>query len=180
MRGIVELDDAYLGGETSGGKRGRGAARKTAFLAEAQVSAEGRTERLRLSPMGGFRRWAVEVWTQRQLQPAMVVRSDGLRCFRGVQAAGCEHKPRITRGGKGSCVTPGLRWFNTLLGNVKRVIDGTYHACAPPYAGRYLAEFAYRFNRLYQLADLVPRLAYVAVRTPPLPYRLLTLAGTAG
>ena len=73
-----------------------GAAGKTAFLAAAQASAEGRTERLRLSPMGGFRRWAVEVWTQRQLQPAMVVRSDGLRCFRGVQAAGCEHQPRIT------------------------------------------------------------------------------------
>lgn len=47
-------------------------------------------------------------------------------------------------------------------------------------AVRYLAEFAYRFNRRYQLADLVPRLDYVAVRTPPLPYRLLTLAGTAG
>ena len=39
---------------------------------------------------------------------------------------------------------------------------------------------AYRFNRRYVLADLVPRLVYVAVRTPPLPDRLLTLAGTAG
>ena len=104
LRGIVEIDDAYLGGETSGGKRGRGAARKT----------------------------------------------------------------------------PVLSWVNTLLGNVKRAIDGTYHACEARYAGRYLAEFAYRFNRRYELADLVPRLVYVAVRTPPLPDRLLTLAGTAG
>ena len=38
----------------------------------------------------------------------------------------------------------------------------------------------YRFNRRYELADLVPRLVYVAARTPPLPERLLTLAGTAG
>ncbi len=45
--------------------------------------------------------------------------------------------------------------------------------------GRYLAEFAYRFKRRYQLADLVPRLAYIAARTPPLPHRLLILAGTA-
>ena len=70
--------------------------------------------------------------------------------------------------------------MNTLLGNVKRAIDGTCHACAPQYAGRYLAACAYRFNRRYQLPDLVSRLAYVAVRTPPLSYRLLTLAGTAG
>ncbi len=94
-----------------------------------------------------------------------------------MQAARCTHQPRVTGGGKGSCETPGLIWVNTLLGNVKRAMDGTYHACAARYAGRYLAEFAYRFNRRYQLADLVPRLAYVAVRTPPLPYRLLTLAG---
>ena len=46
--------------------------------------------------------------------------------------------------------------------------------------GRYLAEFAYRFNRRYQLVDLVPRLAYVPVRTAPLPYRLLTVAGANG
>ena len=94
-----------------------------------------------------------------------------------MQAARCTHQPRVTGGGKGSCETPGLIWVNTLLGNVKRAMDGTDHACAARYAGRYLAEFAYRFNRRYQLADLVPRLAYVAVRTPPLPYRLLTLAG---
>ena len=92
-----------------------------------------------------------------------------------MQAAGCEHQPRVTGGGKGSCETPGLTWVNTLLGNVKRVIDGTYHACSSRYSGRYLAEFGYCFNRCHQLVDLVPRLAYVAVRTPPLPYRLLLL-----
>ena len=108
-----------------------------------------------------------------KLMQAMVERSDGLSCFRGVEDAGCEHKPRVTGGGKGSCEMPGLTRVNTLLGNVKRAIDGTYHACDPKYVGRYLAEFAYRFNQRYQLADLVPRLAYVAARTPPLPHRLL-------
>lgn len=70
------------------------------------------------------------------------MRSDGLSCFRGVLAAGCEHQPRVTGGSKGSCETPGMSWLNTLLGNVKRAIDGTYHACSSRYAGRYLAEFA--------------------------------------
>ncbi len=55
LQGTVELDDAYLGGEASGGKRGRGAAGKTPFVAAAQVSEEGRPQRLRLSPVGGFR-----------------------------------------------------------------------------------------------------------------------------
>jgi hypothetical protein len=41
---------------------------------------------------------------------------------------------------------------------------------------RYFAEFEYRFNRRYDLAAMMPRLGYVAVRTPPMPYRLLKLA----
>ena len=45
------------------------------------------------------------------------MRSNGLRRFREVQAAGCEHQPRVTGGDKGSCETPGLSWVNTLLGN---------------------------------------------------------------
>ena len=64
LRGIVEIDDAYLGGETSGGKRGRGAERKTPFVAAAQVSADGRPERLRLSPVAGFRKRALQAWAE--------------------------------------------------------------------------------------------------------------------
>src|SRR5512132_2230918 len=41
---------------------------------------------------------------------------------------------------------------------------------------RYLAEFEYRFNRRYDLAAMLPRLGWAAVRTPPMPYRLLKLA----
>ncbi len=121
----------------------------------------------------------LEAWARQQLRPGTVVRSDGSSRFCGVKQAGCEYQPRATGGGKGSCQTPGMSWVNTLLGNGKRAIDGTDHASDPAYVGRYLAEFAYRFNRRYQLADLVPRLAYAAAYTPPLPRRLLTLADTA-
>lgn len=41
---------------------------------------------------------------------------------------------------------------------------------------RYLAEFCYRFNRRFDLEDMVNRLIYVTLRTPPMPQRLLKLA----
>ena len=44
-----------------------------------------------------------------------------------------------------------------------------------PSAQRYLAEFEYRFNRRFDLPDIIPRLVYVALRTPPMPERLLKL-----
>ena len=43
-------------------------------------------------------------------------------------------------------------------------------------AGRTLAEFEYRFNRRFDLAAMIPRLGYVAARTPPMPYRLVKIA----
>ena len=44
---------------------------------------------------------------------------------------------------------------------------------------RYLAEFEYQFNRRYDLGTMIPRLAFVALRTAPMPYRLLKLADVA-
>ena len=39
--GRVEIDDAYLGGERTGAKRGRGAPGKTPFLAAVETTPEG-------------------------------------------------------------------------------------------------------------------------------------------
>jgi ISXO2 transposase-like protein len=69
-----------------------------------------------------------------------------------------------------------LKWVNTTIGNIKSAITGTYRAIRDKHVPRYLAEFEYRFNRRYDLAAMMPRLAYVALRTPPMPYRLLRLA----
>jgi ISXO2-like transposase domain len=73
-------------------------------------------------------------------------------------------------------LTPAFKWVNTTLGNIKSAITGTYRAIRDKHVPRYLAEFEYRFNRRYDLAAMMPRLGYVAVRTPRMPYRLLKLA----
>jgi hypothetical protein len=44
------------------------------------------------------------------------------------------------------------------------------------HAARYLAEFEYRFNRRYDLGEMIPRLASVALAATPMPYSLLKLA----
>ena len=41
------------------------------------------------------------------------------------------------------------------------------------HAQRYLASFAWRFNRRYQLDSLTERLAYACARTAPHPYRVI-------
>lgn len=180
LGGELQLDDAYWGGERRGGKVGRGAPAKTPFVAAVEIDEDGRPRKMRLTRVVGFRRDAIAKWAARHIQPDSVVTSDGLACFSGVADAGCEHWYVVTGGGPSSAKTPELQWVNTLLGNVKRSIHGTYHAIRPKHLPRYLAEFSYRFNRRFNLAEMLPRLAYVALRTPPMPYRLLKLAETYG
>ncbi len=64
-------------------------------------------------------------------------------------------------------------WVSTALGSLKTALRSSCHPFDAKYAQRCLAEFEYRFNRRCRLADRVPRLAFVALRTPPMPERLL-------
>src|SRR6202007_3005112 len=82
----------------------------------------------------------------------------------------------ITGSGRKAARNPAFKWVNSTLGNIKSAITGTYRNIRDRHVPRYLAEFEYRFNRRYDLATMRPRLGYVAVRTPPMPYRLLKLA----
>ena len=106
--------------------------------------------------------------------------SDGLACFRAVTEAKCEHIPIVTGGGPKSVEKEEFYWVNTMIGNVKNAITGTYHAIDPRHLPRYLAEFCYRFNRRFDLENLFPRFVSIAARTPPMPNRLLSLAESYG
>ena len=64
-----------------------------------------------------------------------------------------------TGGGRAATEARGARWVNIVLSNLKRSIDGAYHAIKQhKYARRYLAEAAYRFNRRFRLPEMLPRL----------------------
>jgi transposase-like protein len=54
LAGRVELDDAYLGGERLGGKRGRGSPGKTPFLTAVETTPEGKPVRLKLCRVPSF------------------------------------------------------------------------------------------------------------------------------
>ncbi len=180
LSGRIELDDAYLGGERSGGKRGRGAAGKTPFVAAVQTTPEGKPVRLKLRRVTGFSGQAIAGFAKRSLEPHSTVVSDGFHCFASVKQAGCSHQVIKTGSGAAAARTPAFKWVNTALGNIKSAITGTYRSINRKHVPRYLAEFEYRFNRRYDLAAMIPRLTWAGVRTVPMPCRLLKLAEPYG
>ena len=180
LTGRVELDDAYLGGERTGGKRGRGAPGKTPFVAAVETTPEGKPVRLKLRRVASFCGHALSGFAKRSLDPDCEVVSDGLACFGRVTDAGCAHQIIKTGSGAKAARTPAFKWVNTALGNIKAALTGTYRAIRAKHVPRYLAEFEYRFNRRYDLAAMIPRLCWAAVHAPPMPYRLLKLADVYG
>src|SRR5271165_5692557 len=119
LTGRVELDDAYLGGERTGGKRGRGAPGKTPFVAAVETTPEGKPVRLKLRRVAGFCNHSISNFARRSLDPACEVVSDGLACFGAVAKAGCAHQVVKTGSGAAAARTPGFKWVNTALGNIK-------------------------------------------------------------
>jgi hypothetical protein len=176
LSGRVEIDDAYLGGELSGGKTGRGSQNKVLFVAAVQTTPSGQPilACLRQQPHTEVE---VAVFAASHIAPSATVVSDGLWCFGATTIVGAEHERHVTGGGRASVKLPQFKAINTLLGNLKTAISGSYHAFDfAKYAHRYLAEFQYRFNRRFNMKIILSRLLTALVMAPPSSERVLRTA----
>jgi len=168
LDGTVQLDDAYLGGERAGGKVGRGSENKVPFVAAVSLTDEGFPLHLKLTPVSGFTCEAIESWAKKSLCAKTLVTSDGLACFSAVTSAGCVHQA-IVVGSRKPRDLPEFTWVNTVLGNLKTTLAGAFHAFNyRKYAESYFAAFVYRFNRRFDLRDLVASLIADIARTLPM------------
>lgn len=167
LTGRVEVDDAYLGGEHHGGKPGRGSPNKISFVAAVQTTESGEPIFVCYSKRA-FTKESIQTFAdQTLLAPATLV-SDGLACFTAVQGTGIHHERYVTGGGRESVKHPSFWAVNTLLGNLKTSLSGTYHAFGfAKYSHRYLAQIQYLFNRRFDLRSILRRLVRSACATPP-------------
>jgi transposase-like protein len=180
LQGRVQIDDSYLGGEHPGGKPGRGSENKVPIVAAVSLNEKGNPIHVKFSPVSGFTSEVVCLWAQSCLGAGCAVLSDGLACFRSVIEAGCEHTSIVT-GGRHPKDLPEFRWINTMLGNLKTSLSGTFHALNfKKYSKRYLGAFCFRFNRRFKLAAMTERLLNAACCCGPRPERVLRLAELHG
>ena len=184
FKGRIEMDDAVLGGERSeaeGGKRGRGGANKVPFVVAVETSDEGRPRRVLLHMVKTHDGASIAAMAREHFKAGTHVVSDGLGCFRAVTRAGCRHEPIVAaREPEQPEKIPAFRWVNTVLGNLKTAITGTFHSIRRPYVPHYLAEFQWRFNRRARLVNMLDQLLSAAVATTPRPYATITHAYAAG
>jgi transposase-like protein len=170
LEGDIQIDDAYQGGEQPAlpGKTGRGARGKVPFVMAVETR-DGRPIHAQMRVVADFTKETIRDYAAASMVPGSRVLSDGLGCWNGLGEAGMTHERRVTGGGRPR--EGEFKWVNTALGNVKSAIVGTCRSCDIRHTPRYLAAYEWRFNRRFDLAENLARLARVAVTIPPQPYR---------
>lgn len=176
LTGRVEIDDSYLGGEVQGGKAGRGSPNKIPFVAAVQTTESGQPVLVCLSQRP-FTKESIQTFASQSLAAPATLVSDGLGCFTAVRGTGILHEPHVTGGGVASAKHPSFLAVNTVLGNIKTSLAGTYHAFGfEKYAHRYLGQVQYLFNRRFNLRSILQRLGRAASQAAPCPLRLVRAA----
>ena len=172
LTGVVELDQSFLGGRTTG--KAGGSTDKAPITIAVERDGRGRLGRVRLELAdrpGG--RDMVEFATQ-VVAPGATICTDGAAVFARLVEKGYIHQPTPGNTAKDlDAVMPGPHLVSALL---KRWTAGTLHyRLSRQHLPYYLDEFTFRFNRRKSRARglLFYRLLQQAVDTDPHPLKEL-------
>ena len=172
----MEIDESVIPHRTKAdppaGAHGRSAEGKMLIAGAVEVH-DGGPRRLRLAPIADFSAASLHAFIKANVEAGATAKTDGWSSYTG--APGVTHDPHVVGPMAAHVVLP---WAHRLFANLKAWALGVYHGLREKHLQSYLDEFAFRFNRRYDLAAMLPRLGWAAVRTPPMPYRLLKLAET--
>lgn len=140
LSGIVEFDDAYFGGSTAGGKRGRGTEKAKVFVA-LSLDAHGNPQYLKMEVAKNIKQTSVRKFANRTVAVSSTIRSDGYRSYiPAFKDYKHEYKTYDPNSGM-------LHWLHIVISNAKAFILGTYHGIPKNHLQSYLDEFAFRFSR---------------------------------
>lgn len=168
LSGIVEADEAYIGGEHEG-KRGRGAFGKQIVFVAAEVRGH-KIGRIRLSVIPSVSSGDLLAAISETVEEAAIIRTDGWKSYNGLQDAGYGHEIAVKNAEELSDVL--LPKCHLVISLLKRWILGTLQGNAgADHLQDYLNEFTFRFNRRSSSSRglLFYRLAQTAVLTAPNP-----------
>ena len=168
LSNTTEMDDSYFGG-SSAGKRGRGAANKSAVViaVERRSSSAGYAAMEIIDSMHSkhLTNFAVKAIEENQ-----IIHTDNHPSYNVLDA---------TFNHLGETVKPfeamkKLPWVHILISNVKSFIRGTYHGVSHKHLQSYLSEFCYRFNRRFNEYQITERLLVACLGTSGITYAELT------
>jgi len=176
LRGIVELDEGFIGGKGSQpASRGRRQPGKMMVAVAAEQTPGGGLGRAHLCIVESASAGSLSAAARATITTGSLVQTDGWNGYAGLEHAGYAHRSRALP--TGADIDAWLPWSHIVLSNFKRWTLDIFHGVSPRHLQAYLDEFCYRLNRRSQRQDLFRRiLNRCLLYTGPATYALLTAA----
>jgi transposase-like protein len=170
LHGSVEVDEAFVGGVSSGsGRDGIGKA-LVAIAAEKDGKGIGR---IRLARVADASSSSLHGFIQQSVNPGSTVHTDGWGPYRGLEELGYSHTVTKLKGQGKEAAVEHLPRVHRVASLLKRWLLGTHQgAVGPKHLDYYLDEFTFRFNRRRSASrgKLFFRLLEQAVQVGPATY----------
>lgn len=158
LDGIIEFDDAYFGGPTTGKKRGRGTEKAKVFVA-LSLDAQGNPRYLKMWMTPNLKQASVKKFAHAAFADGSIIHSDGYRSYiPALEGYTHEYSPYDPDSGL-------LHWLHVVISNAKAFILGTYHGLPKANLQSYLDEFCFRFSRRSFGGALLERLVLAISRS---------------
>ena len=176
LRGIVELDEGFIGGKVSQpASRGRRQPGKMMVAVAAAQTPGGGLGRAHLCIVESASAESLTAAARATITTGSLVQTDGWNGYAGLEHACYAHRSRALP--TGADIDAWLPWSHIVLSNFKRWTLDIFHGVSPRHLQAYLDEFCYRLNRRGQRQDLFRRiLNRCLLYTGPATYALLTAA----
>ena len=142
LDGDIEADETYVGGRTTGGKRGRGAPNKTIVFGMLERDGD-----VMANVVQNIRKLTLQAFIAENVEPGSTVHTDELKSYGGLAKVGYTHQ--TVNHGSGEYVR-GPSHVNGIEGfwaRLKLSIRGTHVQVSAKYLQKYVKEFEYRYNR---------------------------------
>ena len=142
LGGEVEADETYVGGKTTGGKRGRGAPNKTVVFGMLERGGD-----VMATVVPDVKKRTLQPIVAENVEPGSTVHTDELRSYRGLDRSGYRH--RTVNHGAGEYVRQGshVNGIEGFWARLKLSIRGTHVHVSAKHLQNYVKEFEYRYNR---------------------------------
>ena len=147
--GNVEADESYFGAKKHRGKRGRGSENKTAVLG---IVERGGNIHAVVVP-DAKSKTVLPIIAETVAQGA-TIHTDEFHVYDYLKYLGYKHK-QVNHARKVYCVGDiHTQTIDGFWGNVKTGIKGVYHHVSPKYLQSYLNEYAFRYNRRFDVKPM--------------------------
>lgn len=169
LKGVVEVDETYIGGAGSGGKRGRGAENKILTLVAVEINDE-KPGRIRISIADNASSKNLYAFIEDVVESGSTIKSDGWLGYKGIAEKGFIHIIDTSVKDIDDGLLPHVHLVISLLQRwLLGTLQGSYSREHIKY---YYDEFTFRFNRRNSNSRgmLFYRLLQNAVQLQPVTY----------